>query len=212
MLEAFLDSDLPPSEKDPLRIRGEAITAMGAGTLTSTHSLKCTTYHILANPSILHRLMHDLESAIPDPASLPSLRELEHIPYLVAIMYESLRIFPGASHRLQRVFPNDAVRYKEWIIPPGTPIGMTSVHIHENEDIFPEPQVFKPERWLPLNTEGQRLMKYMAAFGKGSRQCVGMELGKAEILTALGAWSSLFSKLYCVFAMLLIRTHLKNMT
>lgn len=186
MLEAFLDSDLPPSDKNPERIRGEAIVAMGAGTLTSSHCLKHATYHVLANPPIFDRLMHDLETAIPNPANPPQLRELERIPYLVAILYESLRMFYGVSHRLQRVFPNDALKYKEWVIPPGTPISMTSVHIHENKYIFPEPKVFKPERWLPLNTEGQRLMKYLAAFGKGSRQCVGMELGKAEILTALG--------------------------
>jgi cytochrome P450 len=62
---------------------------------------------------------------------------------------------------------------------------MTSLHVHNNPDIFPNPYEFRPERWLPLQTEGQRLLKYIMAFGKGSRQCVGMELGKAEILTAL---------------------------
>lgn len=195
MLESFMDSDLPPSEKSPKRLRGEAITALGAGTLTSSHCLKHATYHVLANPPIFQRLMQDLESAMPDPDTSMPLRELEHIPYLVAVMYESLRIFYGVSHRMQRIFPNDALRYREWVIPPGTPISMTSVHIHENERIFPEPKVFKPERWLPLNTEGQRLMKYLAAFGKGSRQCVGMELGKAEILTTLGMYSCSFQRL-----------------
>ena len=185
LLEAFLASDLPESQKTPHRIKGEGLIAIGAGTLTSSHCLKHATYHILANPPIFERLMSDLEEAIPDPDSPPNLAQLEQIHYLVAVMYESLRGFYGVSHRLQRIFPNDALQYKQWTIPPGTPISMTSVHIHDNPDIFPSPYEFRPERWLPLNTEGQRLMKYLASFGKGSRQCVGMELGKAEILTCL---------------------------
>ena len=185
MLQTFLTSELPPSEKEPARIRGEAQIAIGAGTLTSSHCLKHATYHILANPPVFQRLMSDLEKAIPDPDSPPNLTQLEQIDYLVAVMYESLRIFHGVSQRMQRIFPNNALQYKDWTIPPGTPISMTSVHIHTSPDIFPSPHEFKPDRWLPLRTEGQRLMKYMAAFGKGSRQCVGMELGKAEILTCL---------------------------
>jgi cytochrome P450 len=185
MLAAFLDSDLPEPEKTAHRIAGEAQIAIGAGTLTSSHALKHATYHLLANPPILERLMGDLQKAIPDPESPPNLRELEQIPYLVAILYETLRIFHGVSHRLQRIFPDHSIQYNEWVIPAGTPVGMTSVHTHNDPNIFPEPYTFKPERWLPLPTEGQRLQKYLMAFGKGSRQCVGMELGKAEVLTTL---------------------------
>ncbi len=185
MLAAFLDSDLPPAEKSAHRIAGEAQGAIAAGTLTSTHALKHATYHILANPPIFERLMEDLQRVIPDHQSAPSLRELEQIPYLVAILYETLRMFHGVSHRLQRICPDQSLQYGDWTIPPGTPVGMTSVHTHNDPSIFPDPHAFKPERWLPLQTEGQRLQKYLMAFGKGSRQCVGMELGKAEILTTL---------------------------
>ena len=185
MIESFLDSNLPESEKSATRIAGEASIAIGAGTLTSSHALKHATYHILANPKIHERLMIDLEKAIPDPNNPPNLRELENIPYLVAILYEALRNFHGVSHRLQRICPDQPIKYKEWNIPPGTPVSMTSVHIHNDPNIFPDPYTFRPERWLPLQTEGQRLQKYLVSFGKGTRQCVGMELGKAEILTAL---------------------------
>lgn len=53
---------------------------------------------------------------------------------------------------------------------------MTSVHIHQNESIFPEAQKFKPERWLEERPEGvPPLDRYLVAFTKGSRQCVGMQ-------------------------------------
>ena len=181
MIQAFMDSDLPESEKQPERIKAEAQIAIGAGTLTTTHALKAGTYHILANPDIHTRLMEELEKHIPDPQSPPNLRELEQMPYLTAIMYETLRIFYGTSHRLQRIFQDRTVHCQGVAIPPGTPISMSTVHMHDDERIFPDHYRFDPSRWQGPNPP----WKYLIPFGKGSRACVGMELAKAEILTTL---------------------------
>jgi cytochrome P450 len=62
------------------------------------------------------------------------------------------------------------------LIPKGTAIGMTTVLIHSDPKIFPEPHKFMPERWL--TKEGKRrsdLDKYMMSFSKGTRQCLGMK-------------------------------------
>ena len=185
LFHALLDSELPETDKEPKRLQAEGQTTIGAGTLTTSHALKHATYHILANPDILARLMNDLETAIPYPDQHLELRDLERIHYLVAIMWETFRIFYGVTHRLQRIFPDRPLRYEDWVIPPGTPMSMTSVLIHDNPDIFPEPYAFKPERFLPLETEGQRLQRYVVCFGGGSRVCVGMELAKAEFLTTV---------------------------
>lgn len=142
MIQAFMDSPtLPESEKRPARIKGEAQIAMGAGTVTTTHALKAATYHILANPPIRDKLMEELEAQIPDPASPPTLQQLEQMPYLMAVMHETFRIFYGNSHRLQRIFPTRVTQYKDLVIPPGTPISMSTIHIHDNERAFPEPRV-----------------------------------------------------------------------
>ena len=54
---------------------------------------------------------------------------------------------------------------------------MTSVLIHLNPTIFPQPKEFIPERWL----ENPRLGKYLVSFTKGSRQCIGINLAYAEM-------------------------------
>jgi cytochrome P450 len=46
--------------------------------------------------------------------------------------------------------------------------------MHHNETVFPDSHRFKPERWLDP-AERKRLEKYMVAFSKGSRQCIGMQ-------------------------------------
>ena len=186
LLQALTNTDLLPEvEKSPERITSEAQLAMVAGTLTMSGCLTAATYHVLADKDIHTRLMSDLARGIPEQQISPSLEQLEKMPYLVAIMYESLRLFYGVSHRLSRIFPDRPMYYKDWAIPAGVPVSMSIPHIHDNEEIFPEPHSFRPERWLPLETEGQRLLRFLATFGGGSRQCVGMEMAKAEILLAL---------------------------
>jgi cytochrome P450 len=64
----------------------------------------------------------------------------------------------------------------KYFIPPGTAIGMTSILIHTNPEIFPEPDRFYPERWL--NDDGSQrkdLERFLLSFSKGSRQCLGMK-------------------------------------
>lgn len=46
--------------------------------------------------------------------------------------------------------------------------------MHHNESVFPDSYTFKPERWVDP-TERKRLEKYLVAFTKGSRQCIGMQ-------------------------------------
>jgi len=44
-----------------------------------------------------------------------------------------------------------------------------------NPNIFPEPKMFRPERWIEAAENGERLDKYMVVFNKGSRNCLGMK-------------------------------------
>lgn len=113
-----------------------------------------------------------VESEIPDLDHPPKPRELEQMDYLMTILYETLRMFHGASRRLQRIFPKRCLQYNGWTIPPGTPISMISVLVQDDQTIFPGPHEFKPDRWPPLGTNGMRLRKYLVSFGRGSRSCV----------------------------------------
>lgn len=163
----------------------EAQSLVGAGTLTSTHMLSMTTYHILPNPPVLRRLMVELEEAIPNKEISCSLQTLEQLPYLEAVVNEGFRISYGSIHRLQRVHPDNALTFEEWTIPPGTPVGMSSISMHDDPAVFPDPRQFDPLRWIGPEKEFRQ--KFLFNFGKGTRQCVGMNLAQAEIRMTLAA-------------------------
>ena len=179
------DPDLPLSEKSLSRLVMEAQSLIGAGTLTSTHMLSITTYHILANPPILSKLLEELEEVIPDIATSCPLQILEQLPYLSAVIHEGLRVSYGSIHRLQRVHPDNALNFRDWIIPPGTPVSMSSISMHDDPSIFPEPRKFDPQRWN--GPEWDIRQKYLFNFGRGARQCVGMNLAEAEMHMTLAA-------------------------
>jgi cytochrome P450 len=180
----LLNSDLPAEEKTLTRLRDEGQTVVAAGQVTTAHHLKTMSYHILANPSILSKLQAELKQAMPDPSVLAPQSKLENLPYFRAVVLEGFRKSYGVVHRLQRISPDQQLQYKDWVIPAGTPVGMTSVFMHDDPERFPEPEKFKPERWL---NGGERMEKYLVNFSKGSRQCMGMNLAYAEIYLTLAA-------------------------
>ena len=177
------DPDLPLSEKSLPRLVMEAQSLIGAGTLTSTHMLSITTYHILANTPILSKFLEELEEAIPNIATPCPLQILEQLPHLSAVVLEGLRVSYGSVHRLQRVHPDNALNFQDWIIPPGTPVSMSSISMHDDPSIFPEPRKFDPQRWI--GPEREIRQKCLFNFGRGARQCAGMNLAEAEIHIAL---------------------------
>ena len=113
----------------------------------------------------------------------PKWQQLEQLPYLSAVVSEGLRIGYGVSGHMQRRFPDTALEYKGYIVPPMTPVSMTSVFLHDNPTFFPDPRTFRPERFL----EQPSLRKYLIPFSRGSRQCAGQNLALCEIYLALTA-------------------------
>lgn len=106
--------------------------------------------------------------------------ELEKVPFFWAVLQECLRMMPGVSHRSARIAREEDLHYTsadgraDWVIPRGTPIGMTSMINHWDKKLFPNPDDFLPERWLLENGQpNYPLSKKLIAFGKGSRSCIG---------------------------------------
>lgn len=146
--------------------------------------LRGTAYHVAVNPSIRQRLFDELKAAIPNPSAPPSLSELEKLPYLNAVVQEGLRLCEAVTHRIGRQFPDKTFNCHGYVIPAGSTLSMTGYLTHQNEDIYPEPQAFKPERWLE---DGKRLERYLVSFNRGPRSCLGINLARAELFLILAS-------------------------
>ncbi|KIX05158.1 uncharacterized protein Z518_06030 [Rhinocladiella mackenziei CBS 650.93] len=183
----ILNSSLPEAEKRTSRLADEGATVVSAGTVTTAWALPVAVFYLLSNATILRNLKTELYAAISDPTKSTPLVELERLPYLTGVIQEGLRLSYGICTRLERIAPDETLFFhdshtdKQWAIPPGTPCSMTSILVHRNSDIFPEPMTFRPERWI----ENPRLDKYLIAFSKGKMQCLGINLAYAELYLML---------------------------
>lgn len=56
-----------------------------------------------------------------------------------------------------------------------TTVGMSTMFMHLDENIYPNPAKFDPERWIRATEQGINLTKYLTVFSKGTRICLGMK-------------------------------------
>ncbi|PTB58580.1 hypothetical protein M431DRAFT_105846 [Trichoderma harzianum CBS 226.95] len=198
---SLFQSNLPDEEKTVARFAGETAALFGAGTETTSWTLAVITYYLLTRPKILKKLTEELRTIVKDPKSLPPWSTLEKLPYLNAVMTEGLRLSYGVSARTARIATEEDLVYHgmwtpkgskasgtlDYVIPRGMAIGMISVIMHHDEDIFPDSHSFIPERWLVKGKQRRDMERSLFVFGKGSRQCLGMNLAYCELYLALTA-------------------------
>ncbi|KID72479.1 Cytochrome P450 family protein, partial [Metarhizium brunneum ARSEF 3297] len=186
--ELLSSENLPDCEKTPARLAQEAQILVQGGTLTSSWALSLATFHLVNQESTLRKLRDELFVAIPDANEVIPLAKLESLPYLRAVVREALRHSIGTSGRLSRIaldeefLLHDHERMREWRIPVGTVVSMSPYMTVMDEDIFPDPLSFQPERWLD---DGDRLEKHLTVFGGGTRSCLGKALALAEMYLVL---------------------------
>ncbi|KAF1949520.1 putative cytochrome P450 [Byssothecium circinans] len=178
----LLASDLPNHEKSYERLWQEGSALIGAGVETTSNTLTVALYHLSINKDKLAHLKKELEDVMVDPNQLAPWAKLETLPYLTAVIKESLRLAYGTTSRSIRVAPSTAIQYGNYILPPGTAVSMTVMLLCQHPDLFKDPQSFRPERWLDTNQPSD-----MYVFGRGLRMCAGQNLAYAELYLSLAA-------------------------
>lgn len=199
VLDAIYTSTLLGAEdKTVTRMLAETQAILGAGTETTGNTLSSLTYHLLSQPTVLRRLKAELQEAAAKVSmqnssnGLMDYRTLDQLPYLQACIREALRLATGVCSRLPRSNKTSPTTYttppgKQYVFPPGTVISMSILDLHYNGDIFDDPTAFDPSRWLEREPERlQQMERAYAPFGRGARQCVGLELAKEEITLMAG--------------------------
>ncbi|KAI1081198.1 cytochrome P450 [Whalleya microplaca] len=180
----IIRSDIPESEKETKRLTDEAMIMVVAGSETSASTLAAISYHLLTDRPLLARLKAELNTAIPDPNELPVASRLDALPVLNAIIQEAIRLYPGATHRQDRVAPDEDIVYeardgRTFVIPAGSAFGMAAPILNRNPDVYDRPDEFLPDRYI----ENPKLQKYLMSFSKGTRQCIGINLAYQELQT-----------------------------
>lgn len=156
-------------------ICNELFSILAAGHNTTYVGLAWVIYELSRHPEVAAKLREELESAgvVENPEAAFTL------PYLSAVCNETLRLHTIVPE-CARV-PTSPVEIIDHTIPAGQALVVSIVGIHHDPELYPEPDEFRPERFIERNYSVYEFLP----FGGGHRRCLGAVLGEYELRCAV---------------------------
>jgi cytochrome P450 len=171
LLGLLLDSELTDSE-----IRHELVTMVIAGHETVAAALAWTLMLLAEHQPAQDRVRAELAG---HPGPVPMLGHRDGLPYTRAVIDEALRLFPPAWALSRRSHRADVIGGRA--VPAGTMVIVSPWLLHRRGDLWPEPLVFRPERFLHPGAGREGYLP----FGQGPRLCIGREFALGEMVVVL---------------------------
>lgn len=161
-------------------VEDQVRTVLTAGTET-TASLLAWTFHLLAaHPDVEQRLWTELDTVLR--GRTPTIADIGQLSYTKRVLTEALRLYPP-GWLLSRV-TTAPVQIGDYELERDAEVVFSPYFLHRDEDAFPEPECFLPDRWLPQAiTTRQR--EAFVAMGGGRRKCIGDVFGMTEATMVL---------------------------
>lgn len=181
LLELLLQSTIdgqPLTEED---IREEVETFMFAGHDTTTTGTAAVFYYLSKNPEIQQKVYEEIISVFGnDPTTPVTYNDLQDLKYMEMVMKESFRLIPPVPVMGRQLMEPTVI--SGVLCRSGTNIAIPIYAHHRNPEIFPDPEKFDPDRFLPKNTEHRSPYSYIP-FSAGPRNCIGQKYAMVEIKT-----------------------------
>ncbi|MFM2303300.1 MAG: hypothetical protein RLZZ135_709 [Cyanobacteriota bacterium] len=159
-----------------LELRDELMTLLFAGHETTATALAWAIYWINYLPEVKEKLLAEFATLAPDADALA----ISRLPYLSAVCSETLRIYPVGMLTFTRI-TEEPVSIQGYELDAGKAVVGCIYLTHHREDIYPEPHLFKPERFLNRQFSPYEYFP----FGGGNRRCIGMALAQLELKLVL---------------------------
>ena len=176
-----------------LVLASELMDHSQAGHETTTITLTFLMHELSRRPELQSALRKELFTLEPglyygpslvvgpadvDLPDLPSPRSIDALALLDAIVMETLRLHsavPGPQPRMTPHNPSQPTTLGQYTgIPGGVRVSGRAWTLHRNQDVYPDPWAWKPERWLNADKDSKdEMMRWFWAFGSGGRMCIG---------------------------------------
>ncbi|KAJ5247435.1 hypothetical protein N7468_002418 [Penicillium chermesinum] len=165
-------------------IRAEVLLVLLAGADTTGTAFQALIQFLLSNPEAYERMMQEIDDASSKGliSEVPQYSEvLEHLPFFVGCVKETMRLCPSAPNIFPRYVSEPGLKLYGKLAPAGTEISCNPYIVHRDPALYGEDaEEFRPERWLDP-TQAKLFNKYNFAFGYGSRVCLGRDIAMMEL-------------------------------
>ncbi|KAF2756045.1 cytochrome P450 [Pseudovirgaria hyperparasitica] len=182
LFEVLQRRKLHDTEDELERLTQEG-TELFAAAATPVRVLTAVMFYLLDRPETLAKLREELDAAYPDRMTIPTLKSMESLPYLINVVKEALRVAFPVGGRLP-LLCREPMTFGNWIIPPGTPLSVNHRNLMLDPAVFPEPTLFKPERWFDNDLLAIEDRHYIP-WGRGGRSCLGKDYAQGQMQMVL---------------------------
>ncbi|KAJ1954734.1 hypothetical protein GGI12_005725, partial [Dipsacomyces acuminosporus] len=151
ILQKFIDAHDPITGEtlDEESLKSEIRLLLIAGTDTTSNTLSWTLMYLMHYPDVYKRLQDEIRAKFPDIAVPIRYSEAKSgLPYLTAVIYESMRMNPSVAGLLPRAVPKEGVALQGYHIPSSVELCVSFSACHRNEKTWPHPNRFDPERFM----------------------------------------------------------------
>lgn len=159
-------------------IVAEVSIMMNAGSDTTALAINNAMYLLLKNPEAMAKLREELDAVIEPSEVVVAYDKVRHLPYLRACLDEALRMYPPSTFGLPRRTPPEGVPILGDFIPGETSVSISAWVAHRDSKVFPEPEKYRPERWL--GDDAKELQAAFISFSTGARGCIGRNISYLE--------------------------------
>lgn len=170
-LDECADEDARELEDD---IKNVAGSIYGAGKDTTRLALRVFVRGILENPEAQKKAQQEID-AVVKPGHLPGFEDEQDLPWVSACVKETLRWWPILPLGLARFIGTEDV-YHGYRIPAGSFVLWNAWAMLHDETIYPDPEAFKPERFLLDGKLNSAVRDPEESFGFGRRVCAGKDM------------------------------------
>ena len=181
MLGHFVEKGL-----SALQCEVEAMLQILAGDHSTTTVLRCTLLSLIANPSAYARLRAEVDEAAKSAmiSSPVKYSEAQKLPYLVACLWEGLRMHPPLFGLRGKYPPAGGENVNGVFYPEGIEMGICDEAMCRREDVFgPDSHIYRPDRWMEADEETRKRYTRIvdSIFGTGRMQCLGKHIAMMEL-------------------------------
>jgi cytochrome P450 len=161
----------------PIEVVGHMHTLFNAAYHTTTAALTWTLFLLAQHPAVMLDLLDEFTGALAGEAPTPS--QLAGLTLLDRVIKESLRVLPPVVYAPRMSMK--PVALGPFNLPQGTLVVTSHYVTHHMPELFPEPECFRPDRWLQAAPSPYAYLP----FGAGPRMCLGAPFATLMLKVAL---------------------------
>lgn len=171
-------------ELDIVDMTAQAFIFFFGGFETNSTAMSFIAHEIAANPDIQEKLRQEIDEVLNESNGEVTYEAINRLEYLDAVINESLRMYPPVAF-IERIcegnyeLPPALPGEKSFTIKKGQIIWAPAFSIHHDENYYPDPEKFRPERFLGKNAYHNP--SCYLPFGIGPRMCIANRFALLEI-------------------------------